>query len=154
MKTKCWAAIMILQWNCWSIAANWPYLNQHLASKNYHVLLLQSQNVCRNKFPILQNYPPPILQLRDVNGQINTAIYIQTNKKQCFPITSPAPIDIQNLSLCTSCVQLCKTLSVNFVSVYLQKGHNETNRIVTSSSKSKWKLDNSCWFQFPFSTLG
>lgn len=133
--------IRILQWNIRSISSNIDCLRQFLASNVYHVLLVQSLNINKNKLPKLDSYyyPPVVNQEGD---RANCVIYIHAGLRYCDR-KSPVPEDIESKGIfsCAVTVQLPDSLKVNFACVYLPKGPNEVNTEWVKAIKN----DNEKW---------
>ena len=145
--------IIILQWNCRSLATNFDYLKQDLVSNDYQVLLLQSLNVKRNNLPRLkQFFYPPIYDQKEPGGKINTAIYVRTDLQYCMK-QSPVPADVENISSCAVTIRFSKSIIINCASVYLPKGpvNDNTDWLKTlNDQQEKWLIGGDFNSHSPF----
>ena len=119
--------INILQWNCRSISTNLEYLKQELASRECHVLLLQSLSVKKQNLPKLEQfYYPPIVNECQANDKVMTAIYIFAGLEYKLR-QMPIPSNTENISSCAVIIKFNKQLILNCASVYLPTGPNDKN---------------------------
>ena len=146
--------IQFLQWNCRSLARNIIYLNQHLASKKYEVLLLQSLNVIPSKLPSIPGfYHPPAFEDRGENEKVQTAIYIREGLDYNLP-SSPCLKNIIDIHTSSVTIRFHESLTLNIMSVYLPKGPNEQNTEWLSTpdiqQKGKWLIGGDFNAHSPF----
>lgn len=119
--------ITVLQWNARSITKNLPYLQQELSKNVYHVLLLQSLNVTKSNLPTLEQfYYPPVTDVCQPEGRIQTAIYVRLELQYCTR-SSPVPRNIPSISSCAITVKFSESTTMNMASVYLPSGPDDCN---------------------------
>ena len=81
----------------------------------------------RNNLPKFENcYSPPVIDLSQSAGKMDTAIFIHTGLQYCSR-PSPVPKSTENISSCAVVVKLCDSLTLNVASIYLQRGPDELN---------------------------
>ena len=135
--------LQFLQWNCRSLGTNITYLNHHLDSKHYDVLILQSLNVTSSNAPHLSGfYYPPVIGVRETDDIIQAAIYIREDLKYNI-LLNPSFDTTADIHACAVTIKFNDSTIIHVMSVYLPKGPNEQNtewlRSISKSDKQKGK---------------
>ena len=118
--------ISIFQWNCRCLNSTQHYLINHLSKFDYQILLLQSLDVRKNEAPKIEGYYyPPIRQT--CSEKLYTAIYVKYGLEYTF---CKSPIDHDNIkTINATCIRVkfSDKFIVNFMSLYLVNGPDDTN---------------------------
>ena len=119
--------LSVFQWNCRSLSTNFHYLQQYISENQHPILCLTSLNQNWKKLPQIQGYfYPPVFSCKEIGGKIGAAIYIR-NDLEYINQPSPIPKNYEDVYSIAVKVKVSKTMHINIVSAYFNKGPNDDN---------------------------
>ena len=115
------------QWNARSIWTNLLAFENHISENNYAVIALQSLNVEKRRMPKLEGYYyPPICNCYENSVKVKVALYIRQDLKYTL-LSDVIPKDLNDIFWIGAKVKIDNTQIINFVSIYLPSGPNNSN---------------------------
>ena len=134
--------ITFFQWNARSIWTNLLAFENHISENNYAIIALQSLNVEKRRMPKLEGYfYPPLCNCYEHTEKVKVALYIRQDLRYSL-ISEVIPKDLDNIFCIGAKVKIDNSQIVNFVSLYLPSGPDNSN--IDWLKDPKFKKDSWC----------